>query len=163
MLTSCSRACIISVVRLYTLYPSSTSTNPSWDKVPSAIYGIIEVNVGLSCACVVTLRPLFRVLRKRTRGDGTSSELAVGAIPFGQSPGRRQIISDDDLALMTDGSQTTKVGSAYQQESGMELGEGVGRGRCHSDSKSQSFAETRTMTSEGPDSLAPRSMKDAPP
>jgi hypothetical protein len=162
MLTFGLRACIISVFRLHTLYPSSTSTDPSWDKVPSAIYGIIEVNVGIACASVVTLRPLFRLLRQKTKkGAESSIDPAVGAIPFGQSPHRRQILSDDDLALFTAESHTTRVDSAYQNGSGMEMGENVGRGRHHSDAKSLSFAETKSLGSERPDSLAPRSTKDA--
>jgi len=106
--------CIISVLRLRTLYPSTTSTNPSWDKVPSAIFGIIEVNVGIACASVVTLRPLYRLVRKKTKKGGAeaSGESAIGAIPFGQSPGRRQILSVDDLAPVTPESQTTRAVSA---------------------------------------------------
>ncbi|KAK4449551.1 hypothetical protein QBC34DRAFT_494356 [Podospora aff. communis PSN243] len=106
-------ACIISVLRLHTLYPSTTSKDPSWDKVPSAIFGIIEVNVGIACASVVTLRPLYRLVRKKSKKGGAeaSSEPAIGAIPFGHSPGRRQILSEDDLDLVGADSQTTRVGS----------------------------------------------------
>ncbi len=53
------RACILSVLRLSTVAQSTQSTDSTWDKAPSGIYGAIEPNVGIFCACVVTLRPLF--------------------------------------------------------------------------------------------------------
>ncbi|KAK0648161.1 hypothetical protein B0T16DRAFT_407805 [Cercophora newfieldiana] len=52
-------ASIVSIIRLHTLYPSTVTTDPTWDKVPSGVYGVIEANLGIICACVVTLRPLF--------------------------------------------------------------------------------------------------------
>lgn len=51
-------ACIISVLRLQTILDSTTSKDGTWDKVPSAFYGAIEPNLGIVCACLVTLRPL---------------------------------------------------------------------------------------------------------
>ncbi|KAK0616873.1 hypothetical protein B0T14DRAFT_523959 [Immersiella caudata] len=153
-------ACIISVLRLHTLYPSTTSTDPSWDKVPSAIFGIIEVNVGIACASVVTLRPLHRLVRKKTKKGSaeTSSEPAVGAIPFGHSPGRRHILSEDDLILRGAESQTTWVGSAYHNGSEVEMEGRLGRGRQHSDAKSLPLADTKTMGSKEPES-PPRQRK----
>ena len=57
------RACIVSVLRLRTIYLSTHSTDSTWDKVPSALYGVIEPNLGITCACLVTLRPLLPALR----------------------------------------------------------------------------------------------------
>ncbi|KAK0623885.1 hypothetical protein B0T14DRAFT_517183 [Immersiella caudata] len=56
-------ACIVSAFRLQTLLPSTTSRDPTWDKTPSGMYGVIEANLGITCACVVTLRLLFHKLR----------------------------------------------------------------------------------------------------
>lgn len=139
-----SSACIISILRLHTLHPSTTSSDPSWDKVPSAIFGIIEVNVGIACAAVVTLRPLFRVVQDRTKRDADPSTEAAGAIRFGNFPGRRHMmISDDGLGLVTFGSDTTRVASACQCGH-IESGVDVGRCRHHGNSKS-SFADTKTV------------------
>jgi len=52
-------ACIISVLRLLTVVQSTQSTDPTYDKVGSALYGVIEPNLGIFCASIVTLRPLF--------------------------------------------------------------------------------------------------------
>lgn len=61
MLTLVSaRACVVSVIRFQFLRLSATSPDKTWDSYFSAIYGVIEPNVGIVCACIVTLRPLFR-------------------------------------------------------------------------------------------------------
>jgi len=62
-------ACIVSILRLLTVRQSTQSTDGTWDKVPSSVYGAIEPNLGILCACLVTLRPLFcRHRRKPDRG-----------------------------------------------------------------------------------------------
>ncbi|RKF56706.1 putative pth11-like integral membrane protein [Golovinomyces cichoracearum] len=50
-------AAIVSVWRLYTLYIVSISKDLSWDIVGMVIWSCIELNVGIICACVSTLRP----------------------------------------------------------------------------------------------------------
>jgi hypothetical protein len=57
-------ACIVAIIRFQTLLPSTTSTDPTWDKLPSALYGIIEPNIGIACACIVTLTPFFKKVRQ---------------------------------------------------------------------------------------------------
>lgn len=54
-----NRACVISVLRLLTVVQSTQSTDSTYDKVGSALYGVIEPNLGIFCASIVTLRPLF--------------------------------------------------------------------------------------------------------
>jgi len=54
-----NRACIISVLRLLTIVQSTQSKDSTYDKVGSALYGVIEPNLGIFCACIVTLKPLF--------------------------------------------------------------------------------------------------------
>ncbi|KAK4450283.1 hypothetical protein QBC34DRAFT_349676 [Podospora aff. communis PSN243] len=55
-------AIVVAFLRLQTLVPSATSLDPTWDKVPSGVYGIVEANLGITCACIVTLRPLLHRL-----------------------------------------------------------------------------------------------------
>ncbi|KAL8402762.1 hypothetical protein RB596_009212 [Gaeumannomyces avenae] len=50
---------IVSILRLRLIFWSTTSTDKTWDSVPSGLYAVIEVNLGIACSCVVTLRPLF--------------------------------------------------------------------------------------------------------
>ncbi|KAK5652296.1 hypothetical protein OQA88_10644 [Cercophora sp. LCS_1] len=55
-------AIVVGFLRLHTLVPSATSLDPTWDKVPSGVYGVTEANLGITCACIVTLRPLLHKL-----------------------------------------------------------------------------------------------------
>ncbi|GAB1318338.1 hypothetical protein MFIFM68171_08548 [Madurella fahalii] len=41
-------ACIVSILRFQTLLPSTTSSDPTWDKTPSGFYGVIEANLGIA-------------------------------------------------------------------------------------------------------------------
>jgi len=57
-----------------TLLPTTAhSKDPLWDKVPTVIYAIIEINLGIACAAVVTLRPLYRRVRDAFHGRGVNN------------------------------------------------------------------------------------------
>ncbi|KAK0719434.1 hypothetical protein B0H67DRAFT_509719 [Lasiosphaeris hirsuta] len=122
-------ACIVSVFRLQTLYPSAVSLDPSWDRIPSAIYGLIEVDVGISCASVVTLRPLLHRLRQRfSNGRSEPPRRTAGEY---RHPVRFD--ASTDRVLMT--GDTTQVGSENQDD--VELGGAVGDHSCVSVGKSK--------------------------
>ncbi|KAF2686747.1 hypothetical protein K458DRAFT_476511, partial [Lentithecium fluviatile CBS 122367] len=71
--------CIISVIRLFTLYHSVKTTDPSWDNAPTAYWTIIELNCGILCACLPTLRPLLAKSLPRfgTTWSGSRSNTGV--------------------------------------------------------------------------------------
>lgn len=48
--------CIISILRLSALYAISTSSDVSWDNPLAAIWSSLEVNVGILCSCIPTLK-----------------------------------------------------------------------------------------------------------
>ncbi|USW51811.1 hypothetical protein Slin15195_G051300 [Septoria linicola] len=48
--------CVISVMRLSSLYAISVSTDVSWDNPLAAIFSSCEVNVGILCSCLPTLK-----------------------------------------------------------------------------------------------------------
>ncbi len=52
--------CSISIVRLFTLRAAINTTDPTWDNVPSAYWSIVELNCGILCASLPSLRPLLR-------------------------------------------------------------------------------------------------------
>ena len=82
-------------MRLQTLYPSTTSSDPTWDKIPSAIYSLVEVTVGITCASVVTLRPLYHCLRRPfIKKNETPQPPGIRRYSFRRRP-------RDDLVLMT--------------------------------------------------------------
>ncbi|KAF2463476.1 uncharacterized protein BDR25DRAFT_245562 [Lindgomyces ingoldianus] len=51
--------CLISIIRLQTLVRISNSKDPTFDNPPAATFSVVEVNVGIVCACLPSLRPLF--------------------------------------------------------------------------------------------------------
>lgn len=51
-------ACVASVLRLRYLYVSTQSKDPTWDKTPAAYWSTIEINAGIICASLPTLRAL---------------------------------------------------------------------------------------------------------
>ncbi|POS86072.1 hypothetical protein EPUL_002534 [Erysiphe pulchra] len=51
-------AAIVSIWRLYALFIVSISNDISWDIAEMAIWSCIELNIGITCACVSTLKPL---------------------------------------------------------------------------------------------------------
>jgi len=50
---------ITSILRLHSLYVVSRATDITWYNVGAATWSAVEVNVGIICACLPTLRPLI--------------------------------------------------------------------------------------------------------
>lgn len=57
-LTSIS-AGAVAIARVLGIKKSALSPDTTWDSSPVAYLSVIEVNVGIICACVITLRPLL--------------------------------------------------------------------------------------------------------
>lgn len=57
-LTSTS-AGAVAIARVLGIKKSALSLDTTWDSSPVAYLSVIEVNVGIICACVITLRPLL--------------------------------------------------------------------------------------------------------
>lgn len=51
--------CVTSILRLHSIYVASVSTDITWDNVAAPTRSAVEVNVGIICACLPTLRPLI--------------------------------------------------------------------------------------------------------
>jgi hypothetical protein len=53
---------MVSIIRLYTLDDIANSTDVSFDNKDHATLSAVEVNVGIICACLPAMRPLFALL-----------------------------------------------------------------------------------------------------
>ncbi|KAF2744936.1 hypothetical protein M011DRAFT_448271 [Sporormia fimetaria CBS 119925] len=53
-------ACAISIVRLLEATKIKSAIDPLWDSAETTYWSIIELNVGILCACLSTLRPLIQ-------------------------------------------------------------------------------------------------------
>ncbi|KAH8674339.1 hypothetical protein BX600DRAFT_457448 [Xylariales sp. PMI_506] len=56
---------ICSMIRLKSLIGWQTSTNPTMEYAPLAIWSLIELDVGVICACMPGMAGLFRKIKKR--------------------------------------------------------------------------------------------------
>lgn len=50
---------VVAFVRIFTLKTTLLNLDTSWNEAPITYLGVIEVNVAIACACVITLRPLL--------------------------------------------------------------------------------------------------------
>ncbi|PGH12853.1 hypothetical protein AJ80_06562 [Polytolypa hystricis UAMH7299] len=51
--------CLVSILRLHSLYIFHQSPDPTWEQPAAAYWSGMELNMGIICACLPTLRPLF--------------------------------------------------------------------------------------------------------
>ncbi|KAI9886879.1 MAG: hypothetical protein M1823_001315 [Watsoniomyces obsoletus] len=59
--------CVASIVRVPYLWMLTTSGDPTWYSVNAAIWTMVEVDLGIVCACLPVMRPLFVGLVSDTR------------------------------------------------------------------------------------------------
>ncbi len=62
LLTIASSGCITSIVRLHSLYTIAHSTDVMWTNVGAATWSSIETNIGITCACLPTMKPVLDCL-----------------------------------------------------------------------------------------------------
>jgi hypothetical protein len=122
---------------------SSTSHDKTWDSFYSAIYGAIEVNLGITCACVVTLRPLLRRWRWLSGGAAEKAPAELG-LPTWK---RRRVVDDKDHIPTADSTQVLTVSDDA------ELGAVDENGVGPSDSKRE-LVTASSVTVNGGDSCA---------
>lgn len=58
-------ACLISILRLYSLYVIADSPDVTWDNVEAATWSSGELNAAIICACLPTLKPIIGRLYPR--------------------------------------------------------------------------------------------------
>ncbi|RLL95029.1 hypothetical protein CFD26_101863 [Aspergillus turcosus] len=68
-----SFACVIAIVRIVTMMPFVHSMDFTWYKVTLAKWAMVEINVGIICACLPVLRPLVLRVFPRLLGSKNSS------------------------------------------------------------------------------------------
>lgn len=81
--SSANSVCIISILRLHSLYDASRSSDLTWDNAHSATWSCVEINVGISCASLPTLKAC--ISRFFPRVFHTATHSAPGGIVHGAS------------------------------------------------------------------------------
>ena len=79
---------MISIIRLTELHKHHGNTDPSWESSAAAYWSTVELNMGIMCASLPTLRPL---LKKYVPGLVGSSAPETGAYGLGASYGPQRL------------------------------------------------------------------------
>jgi hypothetical protein len=77
-------ACVISIIRLHELHRTKDSSDPIWDSGATSYWSVVELNVGILCACLPTIRPFIRKFAPRLLGTTTqpaNNNYKLSAIP----------------------------------------------------------------------------------
>ncbi|KAF2453666.1 hypothetical protein BDY21DRAFT_292640, partial [Lineolata rhizophorae] len=61
---------VTSILRLYSLYIISRTQDMSWDNTDPAVWSNVELNIGIMCASLPTLRPLIALVFPRLLPSG---------------------------------------------------------------------------------------------
>lgn len=120
--------CIVSLLRLQSLYAVSVSNDISWDNPLAAMWSNLEVNIGIICSCLPTLKTcIVRVFPSIFSGRGTGSNgqvMTVGAGGGGASgPGRsaRDTRKRDSIGMHFL-SRSSKKAPVYDGQDGANMG-----------------------------------------
>jgi hypothetical protein len=68
---------IASIIRLQSLRIFTLSNDPNYDSLPINTWSMVEVNIGIACACVPTLKPLVSRCRGLRRDDESGSKVPI--------------------------------------------------------------------------------------
>lgn len=64
---------VLSILRLQSLVHFANSVNPTWDQWDVTLWSIVEINVGIICACMPTFRTLLAHVLPRVFGSTSGS------------------------------------------------------------------------------------------
>jgi len=117
-------ACVASIIRLHLLYQFETSTDLTWDGTGAATWSTVEINVGIICGSISTLRPLLSRFfpnlfgSRDIEGTGTDPNNYVSSnYSANAKPGRFSIL-DNTLNNAGLRSENTELSSIRSREQG---------------------------------------------
>ncbi|KAF2454920.1 hypothetical protein BDY21DRAFT_373789 [Lineolata rhizophorae] len=164
-------ACITSILRLHALYVVSVSDDITWDNPGSAIWSSVELNTGIICACLPTLRalvarvfPRFFPAYRYTAGSGANGGTAGGHNRTGRSGGTAGTVGTATLNTRfsdaTKGGDSTLLGDSPDRYSMAKDAE-FGLSLTHSDEENGPGATTQPPASRVRESASQGSMAAA--
>lgn len=95
--------CIVSILRLHSLYVVSKTTDLTWDNPMPAIWSSTELNVAILCSCLPTLKGLISRIWPKLLSTGHTGQRSgrqshtLGAISSGTSRAAAQREWQDEL------------------------------------------------------------------
>ncbi|KAG4425460.1 hypothetical protein IFR04_001379 [Cadophora malorum] len=113
--------CLVSVLRLHSLYVVSTSDDMTWDNADTAIWSYIEVTTGIICACMPATKALISRFFPHLLSTNHSRQPTLPS--QGRSHNFRSALSHTTPVRLTD------VNGDHKTVTRVEVGEGVYRER----------------------------------
>lgn len=89
---------VISIVRLQSLITFANSTNATWNNLPVSLWSTIEINVGIICACMPTLRLLLLRMFPKLSTTYRNASGYYNATGSRSKPTRSRTFGQDGLA-----------------------------------------------------------------
>lgn len=109
---------VVSILRLQSLVLFVDSSNPSWDFTGVSDWSAVEINVGIICTCMPTMR-LMIVRIFPALGDGTSRNQKYyqsGSLNNAYSKGRSRSGTGGRLPSVVQQPAETKKGLIHQKK-----------------------------------------------
>ena len=95
--TSLYSVTIVSILRLSSLVTFANSNNPTWDQWGVAMFSTVEINVGVICACMPSLRLLLKRVSPKIMGSNSDNVGKYGFRSYAQSLQNKFPTSKSDL------------------------------------------------------------------
>lgn len=110
---------IVSILRLQSLVSFATSTNLTWDQYDVSNWSTIEINVGIICACLPTLRLILVRMFPRQLATTKYSGNKYYANQGKSTPrSRSRTVGDDESASGSDPNRTIVCQTTFEVEYG---------------------------------------------
>jgi hypothetical protein len=132
-----SSTTLISIIRLQSLVQFSSSTNPTYDNVPTAYWSVLEAFTGIFCVCMPALRRLLAYVSPycfgSTKNDSkyeqynTPNKLSNG-LPRSSRAGVRHSVTGGKNSGITK-TIDTQVETRVKEDDEIELVQFQGSGR----------------------------------
>jgi hypothetical protein len=111
----------VSILRLQSLVHFAKSTNPTWDQWDVANWSTIEVNVGLICLCMPSIRVILVRLFPRILGSSNRSMAYANgntsALGNMQSSREAQVAPKNGRGIVYSRSYTVEYDQRYNDQS----------------------------------------------
>lgn len=107
---------VVSILRLQSLVLFVDSANPSWEFVGVSDWSVIEINVGIICACMPSLRLiLVRIFPALGGSSNRSRAYQTGSMNYARSNGRSRAGTGGKMPSVVQYPEQTKKGIIHQQ------------------------------------------------
>ncbi|ODM15122.1 hypothetical protein SI65_09361 [Aspergillus cristatus] len=112
VLTMGSFACVVAIIRIVTMIPFIHSNDFTWFKVTIAKWCMVEINVGIICACLPVLRPIIvqtfpRLFSSYHQSGDNYTPASDGSYGLDSSSKKKRVISWNHLTTIGNTQLTT--------------------------------------------------------